>query len=198
MRKSLMPAAVPALLLALCLPSTASALTITFAPSTLTGTVGGSVSVDVVVDLDIAEAVGTYDLDITFDDAVLTGQSIAVGPGLGAPALSIASTSFAGGVADIAETSLILDFASLKALQGNAFTLATLTFLGKAGGSSTLVLSQHLFGDANGEEMDVVAESGAIQIEGTGPLPGVPEPATLTLMLGGGLMAALRRRTRRT
>jgi hypothetical protein len=199
MRKSLMLAAMPALLLVVCLPSTASALSLTFAPSTSTGTVGDSFTVDVVVSgLIDGEAVGTYDLDITFDDAVVSGESIAVGPGLGAPTLSIEFDAFSGGVADISETSLIVDFASLKALQGDGFTLATLTFRGKASGSSGLAFSQQLFGDQNGDAMAVAAESGSIQVEGAGTLPGVPEPATLLLMLTGGVLATTRRRTHRT
>jgi len=200
MKKSLMPATLLTLVLALCLPAAASAITLSFSPESQSGNIGDTFTVDIIVgDIAANEAVGSYDLDITFNNTILSGQTITLGNGLGDPTvlegLTLAGHSFSGNKANLFETSLE-DFATLQGLQGSSFTLATLTFKGEANGLSFLTFSSILFGDENGDEMEVSATRGVIQVGEVEPHP-APEPASLTLLLGGSLITALRLRRRR-
>ena len=112
------------------LPATAFAAPIVFfSPPFQQIGLPGSASVDVVIsNLAAGEAVGSFDLDITYAAGVVASTGYTLGSGLGTGGdLMDLSTGAAGGVIDIAAVSL-LDPAALKPLQGGSFVLATLSF----------------------------------------------------------------------
>ena len=173
------------------LPATAFASTISFSPSFQVIGLAGTASVDIVISgLAANEAVGSFDLDITYLSSVVGFMGYTLGTGLGTGAdLMDLSLGDLGGVIDIAAVSL-LDPAALKPLQGSSFVLGTLTFSAVAGGLSPLVLAQAIFSDQNGIQFNVVTNTGAIKVEGAAA---VPEPASMMIYgLAGGMIAVSR------
>ncbi len=127
-----------------CLPTTTSAAPlVSINPTFQAGNIGDVFSVDIVVSGLEGKAVGSFDLDITFDNVILVGQSFAFGGGLGGPGDVLdLSNGFLGGSIDLAVVSL-LSASDLLTLQGGAtFTLGTLTFLGATNGLSPLNITQ--------------------------------------------------------
>ena len=185
------------MLAALGMPRAASAAPIvSIVPGFQSGNVGDTFSVDVIISELLGASVGSFDLDITFNNAILLGQTLTVSDELGDPDLLEAldlSTGFAGGNVDIAVVSL-LSAADLLSRQGGvSFTLATLTFQGLAGGISPLTIAQAIFADGDGNELAVGTANGSIEIKA--PVNTVAEPATLLLLgLGTAATAAFRRR----
>ncbi len=182
------------------LPRTAAAIPLlSVVPSFQSGNIGDLFSVDLVISNLGGEEVGSFDIDLTYNSTILSGQSITLGNGLGDPGNPLetfpVAASFAGGVADISEISF-LDESTLQGLQGSSFTLATLSFQGSANGLSPLTITQSVVanGDLNTQSLTVNLETGAIQV---GDLAPVPEPTTLLLVGTGTALAALRRRRRR-
>lgn len=132
----------------------AVAVSIQLAPASPTIVAGETVSIDV----SIAEvipggppSVGAFDLDVTFDSAMLTPTGITFGPFLGDTSLFEALTDvrLLVGVVNLAEVSL-LSPAQLDALQPDIFTLATLSFTALASGTTTLAFSDITVDDAFG------------------------------------------------
>ena len=152
----------------------ALAITLSLEPASQTIFTGDTATVDVKIsDLgDLApDSLGAFDLDITYDDSIVTFASIDFGTHLGDPsffeAFTIVGTT-AAGVVDFAEVSLLFDF-ELDALQPSSFTLATLTFTGKSEGSSLLEVTRDPFlylGDAFGDPFfDLILKPGSITVE---------------------------------
>jgi hypothetical protein len=161
-----------------------------FQPSAASVTVGGSTSVDVMLSGLVDEYIGSYDLTIDWDAAVLSLQGVVFDIYLDGPADSIAGSSGAAGSVNVYEVSL----GTLANQTGSgALRLFSLNFDAIGAGLSSLSFSSVLLGDATGASFDgFEASSGSIEVEER-PAP-VPESGSL-LMLGLGLAAlALSRR----
>ena len=164
----------------------ALALTISLAPSAATlPLVGDTVSVDVVASgVPVPPSLGAFDLDLTFDPAVLAPVGVAFGAALGDPGPfeAIVSSGVAAGVIDLSEVSL-LDQAFLDALQaGGSFVLATVTFQGVGIGESAVGLAQADLFDGGGDPIGVDSILPST-------ITVLPEPATAALLAAG--LAAL-------
>jgi hypothetical protein len=169
----------------------ARAITIGFDPATANVNVGSPVTVDLVIDDlgdGVAPSLSTFDLDVAFNDAVLSFLSATFGDpvlgdqldltGLG----SVTAVTHGAGIVNVFELSLDLP-SDLDNLQTGAFTLARLTFNAQAAGVSALVLSIGALGDANGNPL--AADLGEGRIAVPGPGAEIPEPATLILLISG-------------
>jgi len=168
----------------------AGAASIGFSPASQPGSVGNPVSFDVTVSGLGGEIVSSYDLDVSFDPAVLQATGVTFTNALGDADLLEVLLDFdltTAGLVDMSALSLLTD-AELLAIQGgDGFTLATLEFVVIGPGASTL---DFLFGPpneitgANGAVLDVTPVSALL----------VPEPNSLLLLAMGALLAGTARR----
>jgi hypothetical protein len=189
--------------LALVQPLPAQAISLDFVPVAQSVELGDPVNVDVVIAglhaEDPDQIVGAFDLDVTFDPAILAPTGVTFGLLLGDPALFEALTDFTlgSGLVDLAEVSL-LDDATLDALQPDSFTLATLSFATVGTGTSQLAFVFDPFNDVKGlnaEPLTLDVGSGSVTV--TQPSAPVPEPSSVVLvLLGVGALALLCRRIR--
>lgn len=180
---------------ALLTGSPAQAIRLDVVPSFTQKFVGDVFGVDVVVSgLDAAtEVVSTFDLDVSYDPAILQALGVNFGAALGGGLPnSVQFGPFIGaGVIDFAESSLLLD-ADLDLLQGDSVTLATLSFRAIGAGISSLEFIQDPFFiltgrfDAQGIPADLNPDvgGGRVQVDARQ----VPVPGVLSL-LGLGLIA---------
>ncbi len=142
-----------------------------------------------VVDLNISglgnftsPSLGGFQLDLTYDSAILGFDSVAFGPYLGDEGAFEVDNLFDGSVAGslVLNPTSFLSALELDALQPDTFTLATLTFSALAVGYSSLLLENVVLSDADGFSFaDVTLQNAAIAP--------VPEPGTWLLM-GMGLV----------
>ncbi len=115
---------------------------ISIQPSEETVDVGETVTVDLVVsELAAGEIISSYDLDLTYDNSIVSynddatfGASLA-----GLPMFQVANEYLPGAI-EMVELSLESD-AALQGLQSDSFTLATLSFTAAYYGSTSLDLS---------------------------------------------------------
>jgi hypothetical protein len=178
----------------------ASAIVISFVPTDQTVDLGSAVGVDLVIsDLGnfTAPSLGSFDLDVMYDAAILSAPSVTLTALLGddsqGETIEGVDVSMPG-LIDLFLVSL-LPQQELEALQPASFVLLTLTFDAIAQGVSALELPQVLLGDALGTELEVIAGSGSITVRGTGA--GVPEPSLAGLLFGAALGVFARRRSAR-
>jgi hypothetical protein len=109
----------------------------------------------------IPPSVGAFDLDVSFDPAILSPTGVAFGPFLGIPFVdALVDATFPPGVIDLAEVSL-LPSADLDLLQPAAFPFATLFFDTLALGTSPLTFSLVIVDDAFGGKLDITTGSGS-------------------------------------
>jgi len=175
--------------------ASANAATISIDPSSQSTTVGSTVSATVrIADLTTgtAPSLGGYDLNLSFDPAVLSFSGLTYGSGLdvlGLGSIRVSDTG-AAGLLNVVEISL--DEASdLDALQTDAFGLFTVTFHALAAGTSGLNLQINSLADAAGLGLSAATVNGSI---GVAP---VPLPAAAWLLFSGlaGLAGISRRRS---
>jgi hypothetical protein len=173
--------------------NSALAISLGFVPSTQT--VGlESFYVDVVISgLDSAgEVVSSFDLDVTYDDTILSATGVTFGNFLGGPSDSFQDFILKPGLIDFAETSLLSD-SGLDSLQPDSFTLATLNFVAISLGTSALQFSGGA-DDIKGRDAQALTVEPS---DGSVSVSAVPEPSTILLMGIGllGFAAGIKRRS---
>ena len=177
-------------LLGLAAAPPAHALSLFFSPLAQTVLLGQQALVAVGIAGTAAGAppsIGGYDVDVVFDDGILTVADVSFGTMLGHPLSITASDASVAGRVNLAEVSL-LSPAQLDGSQPDTFLLAILTFDTLSIGTSPLRLSSILVSDGFGLPLAVLAGGGSITVTA------VPEPATLPLSLGLLVVLALVRR----
>jgi hypothetical protein len=158
-------------------------------PSSQSVPLGAQVNFNVnISSLGNGTALGTYDINLGFDPALLSYSSIAFGSQVDISGLGdIQIVTPGAGTVEVFELSLDPP-SELDSLQASSFTLATLTFDTLAvGTNSPVTLSINALGDAYGNSIAATAEDGSVSIGGTSL---VPEPSTAS-MVGGGIIALL-------
>lgn len=171
----------------------ANATVIGFSPSNQNTSIGGSVSVDLVVS-DLGDDILTgFDLSVLFDDSLLSFESFEFGTDCGGfsclDVLGLGSIQDAvdWGFGEVEVFELSFDFdEDLELFQPDSFVLGTFVFGGLEIGVSALdifvwdVAGAYVFDDDLGYEvassLAVDAQSGSIE---------VPEPGTMLLFLSG-------------
>lgn len=163
--------------------------------------VGGTVAFDVEARELGSNVVSAFDLDLSFDPAVLGFKSLAFGPSFGGAAGSFSGAALTGsGRLDFFLFSLLSDDA-LAAAQGGSARLARIVFTGLAPGRSALEVP----GVGSDAFFRLVGREGRpLAVDGIAGgfaevIPRTPEPGPLALM-GLGLLAigvVWRRRNRR-
>ena len=174
----------------------ADAVSLSLVASQATVGIGGAVAVDVVIadlGLGVAPTLAGFDLDITFDPAVLAFDSVAFGGDLGVLGLEtlLPSVNLLAGPTrvDLALASLLPD-AVLDANQPASFVLATLHFTALGLGLSPLAIAQAVLANTPGGAIPTTLAGTSIEVV-------VPEPASLALVALG-LAALARRKDRRS
>ncbi len=142
------------------------AILLSLVPSSATVTTGNTVDVDVIISgLGNPPSVGTFDLDVGFNTAILAPTTVMFGAFLGDPTLFEALTAFdfgTPGKVEFAEVSL-LSPSELDVLQRSSFLLAILSFSAISNGTSPLFFAgNQIVDDAFGNKLPI----------------SIPEPAT--------------------
>ena len=178
--------------------------TVSFDPSSSTGSVAGTVVVDLVWDGTggvMPMYLGDFDVDIAYDDSIVTFLGGTIDPDLGVDSFGCFMPfdcdidGSVPGTVNLFEFSFdsVPDLIANQDGLGNRFRLATFTFEGLFDGQTDLTLSG-IFGDEFGGGVTPTLVNGDITI-GT---PAIPEPSTI-LLFGTGLagLAAWRMRQQR-
>ena len=176
----------------LAVPGFANAMpVISFNPVPALGNIGDSISVDLVWNGNGANYLGAWDVDIGFDDSIVSFDGATFGTGvdsLGCIAFITCDVASAGGVIDIFETSFdaVVDLISNQDSLANTFTIATLNFTALANGTTDLLfLAGNVFGDESGLAIEPLLTNGQICVGPDGCTVAVAEPAGLPLLLLG-------------
>ncbi len=123
-----------------------------------------------------APSLGTFDLDLAFNPAILSLTNVAYGdPVLGDQIDlfnlgSLTATTPGSGTVNLFELSFD-DIAGLNNLRAASFTLATLTFNTVGAGSSPLAFTVNALGDASGDPLTASFQKGSVTVEGTAVIP---------------------------
>ena len=169
------------------------ALNLVVSPETID--VGNQIDVDLVIsDLgnNTPPSLGTYDIDITFDDRILDFNSAVFGDAILGNQLDLGGF---GSLAEVLEpatvtvnvSELSLDFPdALDTLQPNSFSLATLTFDGIGAGTSPLAFGDVILGDAFGDPLTPVTTDSSVLVEALDSTA-TPEPFSIVSFLMVGL-----------
>lgn len=172
------------------------AVVLSLEPAVFTANPGDSVTLDLTVSglgNGAAPSLGGFEVNVTYDSTSLSFTRYTLGSSLGDVNLfeALDSTTTAAGLIDLTEVSLLLP-ADLDALQADSFVLATLDFTVMAGlapGQSTAVQISPVSlvdGSSSSNPLSVSAGNGAtLSRQASPPIGGVPEPATLALVLAG-------------
>lgn len=177
------------MLLLLSLASRSEAITIALSPSDLSTPVGGPFTLELVVSgLADGEDLGSWEVDVSFDETLFSLDGVSFGSVLGGPDDSVQDAlSIGAGTWNLAEISLL----SPTELEGQpaSFVLATLTFSALAEGAGIVVL-------ANGDAGDALANPFATLALESAQIVVVPEPGT-ALLLASALLAVAHWRSAR-
>jgi hypothetical protein len=143
-------------------------------PSSQQVPLGSPISVDLTIaGLGNGTALGTYDIDVAYNSAIIHLSSVTYGTSLDVLGLgSIQTTTFGSGTVNVFELSLD-STANLNALQPPAFTLARLDFTSSGYGTSPLNMNINALGDANGNSLTALVNQGSVT---------VPQPPALFLI----------------
>jgi hypothetical protein len=180
----------------------ASAGTLFIDPSDQAVSVGGTANASLVIaglGGGTSPSLSAFDVDITFDDSVLSFLGFTFGDPIIGDQLDLfglgSVTGVTVGTGTVNLFQLSFDAASdLDALQAGSFILGTLAFQGLSGGSSAVGVQVTALADANGDPLTADVLAGRIVV-GAAP---VPEPATpLLLVVAGIVMCAVTRQKRR-
>lgn len=191
MKKSLVLSLVMTAILLFFSTNSYAIITLGFSPATQNLNSGDPVYVEIVIsglENDTAPSLGAFDLDVSFDPAILSFNSVAFGDpllgdqldiwGIGGNDMDALITS--PGILDLYEISYDSPD-DLNDYQAGAFTLATLSFTTIAPGISPLVITDSVLGDALGDPLYAdELQSGEVNV-----VSAVPEPATLLLAVSG-------------
>lgn len=151
-----------------------------------------------------APSLGTFDVDVSFNSAILGLNNVVFGdPALGdqLDILGLGSLFIStpgAGMVNLFELSFDLS-SDLDSFQAESFTLATLNFDALSAGTSSLAISINALGDALGVTMVADSRNGSVTPAdlSNNPTPTVPEPSSLLLITIGILgMIALAQRHR--
>lgn len=197
------------------LPSFTRAASLSLEPSAQSASIGDAVSLDLMISGLTAggpDSLGDFDVDIGFDTTMLSFDSYVLGNALGDLSFGEAfdtGLGDLGGIINIAEVSLLEASLStcvfcsgpyLDDIQPASFVLATLGFTvlpSLSPGTSTTVNIDTVWalGDGNGDALALNGVSGAV-IRNPSQAAGVPEPASLALIISGvlGFIGVYRRR----
>ena len=173
-----------------------NAATIGFSPSASAGNIGDPLSIDIVISDLGGEIVSAYDLDVTYDDAILSATGVSFTAALGDEGFFEAfydSDLSTSGIVDLAGVSLLSD-ADLLALQGgDAVTLASLEFTVIANGASVLDFNFDAFNDVKGSNAQILP----LDVNPGSVAAPIPEPSAALLFFVGILVTrgVLQRRT---
>lgn len=193
----------------------AAATRIDLTPAVTNTTVGSNFAVDVVLSGLSAStpslALTDFDLDISYDTSLLNAVGVTFGTGLGGPLDGFSGFDLSvPEVVDLFAVSFLTQYVDLRALQGDTFTLATLTFSALAPGTSSLAFVQDvnfMVGLINANGQDPINGANPAQCQARScvdvggarvvTVPGntVPEPSTLLLLGIAGLALARARRS---
>ncbi|SBT04445.1 conserved exported hypothetical protein [Candidatus Accumulibacter aalborgensis] len=176
----------------------ASAYTLSFSPSAQDLGLGSSATVEVRI-TDVAPeppgspgGLGDYDFEIVYDPAIIKFDKATDAGALGL-AIGLDVDFLAPGRLNLSAFSLE-DPTALLAVQSDSMLLLTLGFKSLAVGTSALTFENVTLGDVNGVEREHSSTSGSITVL-SAPLP---EPGTLVLLAGAGLIVLPMRLARPT
>lgn len=183
--------------LLLVLSGSASAYTLSFSPSAQDIGLGSFATVAVRI-TDVAPeppgspgGLGDYDFEVVYDPLIITFDKATDAGALGL-AVGLDAVLLAPGRLNLSAFSLEAPD-DLLALQSDSMLLLTLAFKGIAPGTSSLLFENVTLGDVLGTPRTPSSRNGSITV-----LPAaVPEPGTLALPAGAGLLALGSRRLRR-
>lgn len=132
-----------------------------------------------------APSLGAFDIDVSFDPAVLSFTQITFGTGLDVLGLggNLQQGTEGSGIVNAFELSLD-SIDDLNTLQPGAFALFTLTFQALSAGTSNLSLTLNSLADADGIEIAATTVGSSIEVAP------VPLPAAGWMLLSGLLSLA--------
>jgi hypothetical protein len=176
----------------LFLSGAASAYSLSFSPSAQNVGLGRFATVEVrITDVapeppDSPGGLGDFDFEVAYDPALITFDQATDVNALGL-AIGVDAVLLAPGRLNLSAFSLEAP-EDLLALQSDSMLLLTLGFKGIAPGTSSLLFENVILGDVLGAPRTPTSRNGSITV-----LPAVvPEPGTLALFAGVGLMLILR------